>query len=131
MTVDAQALEKIVLEAKEDDDVLAVILFGSVARGKSGPDSDVDICLVLEDRPYEAAALSQRKLHYLSRFDLDVQIFQQLPLYVRRRVLKEGRVLWARDEERLYDVAFRAVRAFELFRPRYEDYLRTIARGGS
>jgi len=43
-------------------------------------------------------------------------------------VLKEGRVLFVRDEDRLYDTAFRTVQAFEDFRPGYQAYLNEVAR---
>ena len=48
---------------------------------------------------------------------------QQLPLHVKSRVLKEGNVRFARDEDALYAVAIRAVRAFEGFRHHYRAYL--------
>ena len=41
------ALARLLSRAESDPDVLAVILFGSHARGEAGPTSDVDVCLVL------------------------------------------------------------------------------------
>ena len=38
-------------------------------------------------------------------------------------MLGEGRVLFVRDEDGLYDLAIRTVRAFERFRPSYRMYL--------
>src|SRR5262245_25232134 len=80
-------LERFLSVAHSDHDVLAVILFGSVARGDQTPASDVDVCLVLQPRKYIPLALSRKKLAYLKQGDLDIHIFQQLPLYIRRRVL--------------------------------------------
>jgi predicted nucleotidyltransferase len=37
---------KLLKRASADPDVLAVILFGSHARGEAMPSSDVDVCLV-------------------------------------------------------------------------------------
>ncbi len=125
-------VQDLVDDACRDPEVLAVMLFGSSARQEAHAASDVDVCLVLSggrDRP--PSLLSEMKLGYLARHRLDIQIFQQLPLYVRRRVLKEGKVLWVRDEEALYELAFRTARAFEDFRPRYEDYLRSVERARS
>lgn len=110
--------------------MLAVMLFGSTARGEEGPSSDVDVCLVLSGRDHPALSLSEKKLEYAATHPgLDIQVFQQLPLYVRRRVLRDGQVLWVRDEEALYELAFRTAQEFEDFRPRYEDYLRSVERG--
>lgn len=107
------------------------ILFGSRARGDHHAGSDIDVCLVLTQGKREAAAVGRILLAYASAVDLDVQVFERLPLYVRRRVLKEGRILFVRDEDALYDVAFRTIRAYESFRPRYQAYLAEVARRGS
>jgi uncharacterized protein len=128
MDVDVdKPLRGLVEEAEHDQDVLGVILFGSRARGDAAPGSDVDVCVVLESRVTGIEA-SRKRLDYLAGRELDVKIFQQLPLYIRSRVLKEGRVLFVRDEDRLYDLAFQTARAFEDFRPYYRRYLDAIAR---
>ena len=48
MNVD-RALEQLVTAARADEDVLAVILYGSQARGDAHAGSDVDVALVLTD----------------------------------------------------------------------------------
>jgi predicted nucleotidyltransferase len=126
-----RALERLVTAARADQDVLAVLLYGSQARGDTHAGSDVDVALVLTDVPRERLEIGRIQLRYASLGDADVQIFQRLPLYVQSRVLREGRVLFVRDEDALYEAAFRTVRAWELFRPRYERYLGEVARGGS
>lgn len=40
-------VERLIEKAKADEAVLAVILFGSRARGEELPGSDIDLCLVL------------------------------------------------------------------------------------
>ena len=124
----ADLLRGLLAQAERDPDVLAVILFGSQARGDAGPGSDVDVCVVLEAGVPSRIEASHTRLDYLAGRDLDIKIFQQLPLYIRSRVLKEGHVLFVRDEDRLYDLAFRTARAFEDFRPYYQRYLDAIAR---
>jgi predicted nucleotidyltransferase len=119
-------IERLLQRVEDDSAVLAVMLYGSVARGEASADSDVDVCLVLAPERRPASDLSAKRLEYLQEADLDIQIFQQLPLYIRQRVLKEGRVLFVRDEDRLYEVAFRTLQAFEDFRPRYHAYLSEV-----
>ena len=121
-------LRGLIVRAERDPDVLAVILFGSQARGDAGPGSDVDVCLVLDVDAPAGLTMSHKRLDYSAGRDLDVKIFQQLPLYIRSRILKEGRVLFVRDEDRLYDLAIRTARAFEDFRPYYQRYLDAVAR---
>lgn len=120
---------RLVKKAKADQDLLAVILFGSHVRGEEGPASDLDICLVLQPGDWGDLELSQKKLEYLKSFNLDAQVYQQLPLYIRRRVLKEGKVLFCRDVEKLYELAFRTVQEFEDFKHIYHGYLEEVARG--
>jgi predicted nucleotidyltransferase len=126
-----ETLERLLLKARQDGDVLAVLLFGSRARGEAVPLSDVDVCLVLRVQRLEPLAFSQKKLEYLKLGGLDVHVFQQLPLYIRCRVLKEGAVLYVRDEEALYELAFRTAQAFEDFKHHYHAYLEEVARAGS
>jgi len=130
MAADKQ-LERLLSKVQEDSNILAVLLFGSTARGEQTAASDVDVCLLLQPRKYDSLALSRKKLAYLQGNDLDVHVFQQLPLYIRRRVLKEGKILFARDLDALYALAFRTAQEFEDFKPIYRTYLAEVARGGS
>ncbi len=128
-----EILEKFLERVRRDEDVLAVFLFGSVVRAEQNSLSDIDLCIVLEpqSRPVESVKLSYKRLDYLKDFSFDIQIFQQLPIYIRRRVLKEGRLVFVRDETRLYELAIRSAQAFEDFRPIYLSYLEEVERAGS
>ncbi len=119
-------LNALLEQAGQDNDVLALILFGSAARGEVSERSDIDVCLVLRPKRWEAEELAQKRFEYL-HFDLDIKLFQQLPLYVRSRVLKEGIVLLVKDEDQLYEVAIRTAKEFEDFKHIYRDYLEAIA----
>ena len=122
-------LQRLVARAESDPDVLAVMLYGSQARGDDGPRSDVDICLVLDIGVPAGLPASRKRLEYLASGDADLTIFQQLPLHLRSRVLREGRVVFVRDEDRLYELAVRTARSFEGFRHHYRRYLDAVARG--
>ncbi len=121
-------LARLIERAQADPDVLAVILFGSHARGEAGPGSDVDVCLMMTSTRDPDAAF-RRKLSYSGTFDIDLVLFHELPLHIRRRVLREGRVLFVRDEDRLYELAIRTAREFEDFKHIYRAYLDEVARG--
>jgi len=116
-------LNMIVEEVKNDSEMLALILFGSTARKDNYKQSDVYICLVLMPRSFTPKELSQKKLAYLKSFILDIQVFQQLPLYIKRRVLKEGKILHCKDDDALYDLSFTVIREFADFENIYRDYL--------
>jgi len=126
-------VNRLLTKARQDVDVLAVVLFGSAARGEQTLGSDIDVCLVLVPytTPRTCASSAGKRLEYLAHVDLDVHIFQGLPLYIRRRVLKEGRILFVRDEDRLYEIAVRTAQAFEDFKHIYYHYLEQVAHAGS
>ncbi len=123
------ARARLIARAENDPDVLAVLLFGSRARGDAASGSDVDVCLVLGSETRSDLERAEKRLAYLAETDLDVAIFQSLPLHIRSRVLTEGRVLFTRDEEALYAVAFRTARAWEGFRHIHRRYLDEVLRG--
>src|SRR2546426_109513 len=114
--------------AGSDTDILAVVLFGSRARGEGSPGSDPDVCLVLTSAVPPGLPSARKRLQFSGDAGIDLVVFQELPLPVRSRVLREGQVLFARDEEALYAVALTTVRDFELFRPIYHAYLDQVGR---
>jgi len=96
-TVAHPLLLRLIAQVKSDPEILAVLLFGSRARGDASSASDFDVCLVLgPDVRYDLAA-AHKRLAYLAEVDLNFVIFQQLPLHIRSRVLKEGEVIFVRD----------------------------------
>ncbi len=118
-------LKKISEKARNDGDVLAVMLFGSYARNEKF--SDMDVCVVLKQEKFDHLFLSKKRLEYLTAFpNMDIQIFQQLPLYIKMRVLKEGKTIFCRNEDLLYDLSFSTIRQFEYFKPRYLSYLEGV-----
>tara|TARA_B100000315_G_scaffold138943_1_gene127967 strand:+ start:1754 stop:2134 length:381 start_codon:yes stop_codon:yes gene_type:complete len=116
--------------AKSDEEILAIVLFGSAARQENFKNSDIDICLMLKPNQYPPKYLSNKKFDYLKRFDLDIQIFQQLPIYIRRRVIKEGKILFCRDEDEIYKIAFNMIQEFNDFEHIYHDYLKEVSNAG-
>ncbi len=114
-------------QVQGDQAILAVVLFGSQARGEATARSDVDVCVVLAPGCASLEEQVGARLRYLPLGDLDIRVFQQLPLYVRRRVLREGQVLFCRDPDTLYQLAYRTAKDFEDFKPRYRYYLEQVA----
>ncbi len=88
-------LEKIKEKARKDKDVLGIIVFGSYARKESKPFSDIDVCIVLQPKRFDNLFMTNKMLEYLGLVPekYDIQIFQQLPLFIRTRILKDGKIL--------------------------------------
>lgn len=122
------ALKNSIKQAKRDKQVLAIAVFGSYARGEHY--RDIDVCVFLTPRTYSEQELSLKKMEYVLEDEkYDVQIFQQLPLYIRKRILKEAKILYCRDEGELYDLYFEAIRDFDHFQHIYEGYLEAVEHG--
>lgn len=81
--------------------VLAVYLFGSSARGTRRPFSDVDLCII-SSRHLSRAEKEDLFSHAAPGFD--ISFFENLPLNIRYRIFREGKVLFCRDELQLQRV---------------------------
>lgn len=82
-------------------DVVAVYLFGSVARGTASPSSDLDLGVLLQARP--ASTLAGRRLDYEGALErtlgcaVQLVILNNAPPDLVHRVLSDGRLLLERD----------------------------------
>lgn len=120
-------LKKLLAKINADNRVLAVFLYGSRVRGEASPKSDIDICLVTDKNALGSKDSFQIRLEYMQDFDFDMQIFSQLPIYVRVNVIKDGELLFCRNEDQLYELVFKVIREFADFEHIYRDYLEEVA----
>jgi uncharacterized protein len=123
-------LDKLISKAKQDKQIMAVFLFGSMACNKNHKASDIDICLLMDKNSYKPAELFKKRMNYLKLFNMDIHVFQQLPVYIRMRIIKESKVLFCSNKDELYETAFRTIREFSDFRHIYLDYLKEVANAG-
>lgn len=68
-----------------------------------------------------------KRLEYVKFHDLDIHVFQSLPIPIRSRVLKEGKILLSKDEDSLYEIANTTIRSYTYFRRIYEIYLEGVS----
>ncbi len=104
-------------KAKLDDDILAVVVYGSYVKNAEYNDIDVSLAL-FRSRVGKINSL-QKEIEY-SEPGLDVHIFQDLPLYIQVRVLEEGKIYCVKDEDEYFDLVMYTLREWEYFKPRFE-----------
>jgi uncharacterized protein YutE (UPF0331/DUF86 family)/predicted nucleotidyltransferase len=91
----APEVRRLLERAREDGAILALLLFGSRARGEATSASDIDLRIVLHPERDTAEERVRVRLASLPSEKMDIRLFPQLPLNIRKRVLKEGVVLFA------------------------------------
>lgn len=123
------ALDRLIEEARRDEDVVALLRFGSSTHDEARA-RDVDVAVVFardadpdldDELAYHRFSSSQR------HGGLDVSLFHELPVYVRQRVLSEAEPVLVSDEDELYAVAIATVKEYERFRPHHRRYLEAVA----
>jgi predicted nucleotidyltransferase len=103
------ALSKITEYLNNNPKVSAAWLFGSVATGKAGKRSDIDIAVLFISTlsKYERFDLKldlAGELTRLAGHDVDVIDIQSVPLYFQHQVRKTGRLIIEKDHD--YRIAF-------------------------
>lgn len=111
------------LEAQPD--LRLAVVFGSVARGQAGPESDLDIA-VLADGPVDAPRREAliRVLAQASGRPVDLVDLWSADVLVSREALGHGVVALNRDAAAYYHLLSKMVTDAEDFLPLYERLLR-------
>ena len=108
-------------KAKYFSKIEFIVLFGSYLSKCHFDDSDIDICIYIQDNKKNLVKI---RLDLLEKFDskLDLQIFNLLPIYVQIEVLK-GKFLYIKDQDKTYEIAYETIEEYEDFLPLYLDYI--------
>ncbi len=105
----SMAIDGIVNELKKNKKVDAVYLFGSYAKGNAKPFSDIDICVITERGV--SKKVKEEILSHSSK-KIDISMFWELPLMIRFRVIKEGKLLYKKDEIKLQRVKVDTLKSY-------------------
>ncbi len=117
---------------EQKPDVVLAYLFGSHARQEANRLSDVDIAILLAGQPSDDACFAARMdimglvMRILRVNDVDVAILNQAPLALRYRVVRDGRILFCRDENARVEFTARTVMRYLDFKPVIDVFERAI-----
>jgi hypothetical protein len=133
MTLDVLA-HKAALEPyfRSIDGVVLAYLFGSHARGRAGPLSDVDVAVLLAGAPTDDRCFGARLeiigglMDILHANDVDVLVLNQAPAALRYRVLRDGQLLFCGAEQARIDFTVRTVGEYLDLKPMIERHERAI-----
>jgi predicted nucleotidyltransferase len=126
---DVEGLEERLRRALETrEDVLVAYLFGSVARGRAGPLSDVDVAVLLAEHgdPFPRfLEVAEAVGCVVGPERADVVLLNTAPVALAYRVLRDGRLLVCRDERARVEHWVRTVLAYLDMEP----FFRTFEEG--
>lgn len=97
-------IKKLISGLKKIKSVKAAILFGSHAKGKPRKESDIDVCVITDKKNDEALEFSSDKL--------DISLYDNLPLYVRYRVFRDGEILFNKDDKLFTKLKFWTIKQY-------------------
>ena len=110
------------LSLSGSDKILFIILYGSHSTRSQRPNSDIDICIHHTGSEEERADFRFRILSELDDDRIDIHTYLDLPLYIKKDIFK-GNILFCRDITEASDLAYRDMKEYEDFEPRYLDYI--------
>ena len=103
-------IAEIANKIRQEKGIDAILLFGSAARGKSGPLSDTDICVITNKLADKRAILGNASK------SVDTSIFWDLPIHIRYRVIKEGVPLFIGNKKAFHTANVSTVLSYIDFR---------------
>lgn len=115
-----QTVKKIKKIGKEK--VIFIILYGSYSQQKQTSTSDIDLAIYYNDTKENRFKFRMKILGEVNEI-FDIQIFQDLPLYIKNEVIK-GTILYCSDHQTLYETNRTTYQDFEQFKHRFYDYIK-------
>lgn len=110
---------------KNDQDILAVVIFGSYLSQSSY--RDIDICLFsFKDEIHPSLELKYR---LLLPEKYDVRFFSKFPLYIQSEIMETGEIILNKQYDALFDIYYKKIKEFNLFFPHFKTYLEAVKNG--
>lgn len=114
-------VEGIAEKISKNKNVKAIYLFGSYAIGNINPMSDIDFCIIgnLKEK-------DKIKIAGYSSDNLDISFFDELPIYIKFRVFRDGKPLIIKDEKYLQLLKLITLKQYRDFKPIIERRIQEV-----
>jgi len=116
---------KSVVDELKREEVQAIYLFGSHAKGNARPSSDIDICVITEKKIPTSA---KGQIMSNSSKNIDISLFWDLPPTMRFRVFREGKPLYIKVELLLQRVKVDTLKSYLDIQPMIKRYCTHVLR---
>ena len=109
-------------------------MFGSVARGRARPDSDIDVAVLVHGAPRPRDPLTYRLTlmtefgSALRRRDVEVVVLNDAPPLLAHRILSQGRLVYERSAAARVRFQVKTAQRYADAIPMYETYLTYLKR---
>ncbi|MEK6856987.1 MAG: nucleotidyltransferase domain-containing protein [Nanoarchaeota archaeon] len=111
---------KKILKEDVENKVKFIILYGSQSNNNSTPMSDIDLAIYYDGDKRERFNF-RIKISGLLNKKYDVQTFQDLPLQVKKEVIK-GKVLHQKDYQFFFDQVMQVIKEYDFFKKYLDMY---------
>ena len=120
--LDNLELENLVKRISKLKYVSAIFLFGSQVNWNARNDSDFDIAVLTKNSSYD----EEMNIIGYGNDKFDVKVFSRLPLIIKFRVFKEGKVVFCRNEKDVYDTKVVIFKHYLDFAPVIDRFYRRV-----
>ncbi len=107
----------------KDKDILFVYLYGSYATQTVLPDSDIDIAVYLKEGNMDYYLKKDEELlGSIPNDNIDIRILNTMPLTLKFKVIKEGKIIFSQDEQKRVDFETEIMDNYFELKPYLDEY---------
>ena len=110
---------------KKNQDILAVVVFGSYLSRSSY--RDIDICLFSFMGEIDQSLELKYRLLLPEKYD--VRFFSKFPLYIQTEIMETGEIIFNKQQDALFNIYYKKIKEFNLFLPHFKTYLEAVKNG--
>ena len=102
-----------------------VVVYGSCLTERFNKLSDIDVAIYYDGNSKECFQFRLALSGDLPNI-FDIQIFQDLPLYIKNEIIKEGKIVYMKDMKEVSMIYISVIREFNQFEKYIEHYYKHL-----